>query len=233
MAEREASPHQGHRKRLRDKFRENGLEPFTDIQALELLLTYGIPRRDTNPLAHALLDRFHDFRGVLEAEIRELEELEGVGEQVSTLIALVRELNRRYLAEVRKTRERVTLHSLDDICNYARDLFRYAAQESAYLICLNGDHQIIEEHRLNTGFVNQVEVSVRALMELALRDKAVAVVLAHNHLTTIALPSAADVESTRRIYQAMKLIGVELLDHVVVADDDAVSMRDSRYFPMY
>lgn len=231
MSEKEKNIHAGHRARLRQLFLENGLEGLPDIQALELLLSFAIRRQDTNPLAHALLDRFHDFRGVLEADYEDLLEVEGIGPESALLIILVTAMNRRYLNSRHPARAR--LRNGDEICDYVQDLFRYRTVEEVYLICLDGDRHVISRNRLGVGSVTAVGLSPREIIQTALRKKAAAVVLTHNHLADFALPSAADVETTKQLYRGLKLIGVELLDHVVVADNDCVSMRDSGVFDKF
>ena len=231
MAEKEKNLHEKHRERLRKTFRDEGLSALTNIQALELLLTYAIPRRDTNPDAHRLLDRFHDFRGVLEADYHELLQVEGIGPESALLITLLTEMNRRYLRTKRTAGKK--LESSDDACEYVKNLFRYERVEEVYMLCLDNDNRVLSEHRLGAGAVNHVGLPVREMVEIALREKAARVILTHNHITDFAVPSSADVESTKKVYHGLRLIGVELADHIIVADDDAVSMRDSGYFASF
>lgn len=224
----EKNIHAGHRARLRKQFAEHGLEGFTDVQAIELLLSFAIPRQDTNPLAHRLLDRFRSFRGVLEADYADLQKVDGIGPESALLLRLVTELNVRYLRS--RLSPGARLRTGDEICDYVRDLFRYHTVEEVYLLCLNPEGRVIDRLLLNAGSVTEVGLSMREIVQLALQNNAAAVVLTHNHLTELALPSRADIETTRRLYRALALIGVELLDHVIVAEDDCVSLRDSGWF---
>lgn len=223
--------HIKHRARLRSMFLNEGLTALTDVQALELLLTYAIPRRDTNPDAHRLLRYFHDFRGVLEAGYHDLLKVEGIGPESALLLTLVTELNRRYFRAKRPMG--ITLESSQAACAYAKSLFQYLRVEEVYMICLDGNSRVLSEHRLGAGTVNSVGLPVREMVEIALREKAARVILTHNHLTDFAVPSMADIESTKRLFQGLRLIGVELIDHIVVADNDAVSMKDSRHFSAF
>ena len=233
MEEKEAvkNIHAGHRKRMKAQFREHGLEAFTDIQALEMLLFYAFPQKDTNPVAHALLERFGSYRKVMEASVDDLLGTRGIGEHAALLISLVVEMNRRYLKCLRNPSEqRRVLKDVDDYCDYAKDLFRYRTTEEIYMICMNGDRRVQSEHLLASGDVSSVGLPLRKMLEITLREGAVYVLLTHNHIADIAVPSNADVSSTAQVYRLFQMLGVVLVDHVVVADGDCVSMRDSKAF---
>ncbi len=223
--------HGGHRARLKEKYRSHGLDSFTDIEALELLLFFAIPRANTNELAHALLNRFHGFRGVMEADLSELRQVPGIGENASTLLRLVTDLNSRYqrAASTRGTRIRSTREAGE----FLIPQFEYRTEECGVLLCLDSAGRVIDCHVLAEGTAGMVGVGMRDIVETVLRDKAVRVILAHNHLSGIALPSADDVESTRRLYRMLQMISVELIDHIIVSDGDFVSMRDSGHFAMF
>lgn len=220
-----SNPHQGHRDRLKTQFRKHGLEGFTDIQALELLLFYALPRIDTNGLAHRLLDRFHTFRGVMEASVPELCEVEGISKESATLITLVAAMNRRYLSAKRNLG--VELGSIDAICTYCVDMFRYCRTEEVHMICLSAERTVISVHKLGVGDASAVGMSMRQIACIALREGALGVVLTHNHLTDIAIPSKEDIQTTQALRKALRLLDIALVDHVVVADNDAVSMSSS------
>lgn len=221
--------HKGHRERLRERFDEHGLESFSDVEALEMLLFYALPRCNTNEIAHALLGRFGSYRGVLEADASELALVKGVGENAARLIALVREVNRRYLLADRKSGKNV-MRSTESVVDYLQPLFSYATYELAYALSLNSAGGVIRCHELARGMSNRVEFSARQVVEIALRDNAAAVVLAHNHLSDVALPSRADIAATEQIKSTLAAVGVALADHIIVSGDEYVSMRDSGFF---
>lgn len=221
--------HSGHRSRLKERFASHGLEAMSDIEALEMLLYYALPRRDTNVIAHKLLERFGSYRAVFEADESELREVPGVGENAAMLIHLVRELNRRYLLD-RKKGKRILLQTTPEMGEYLLPLFAYATEEVAYAISLGSAGNVISCHRLAVGMGNSVEFGARELVEIALQDKAVFILLAHNHLSDVALPSNADVLATNSIRDALQYIGVRLSDHIIVCDGDFVSLRESGYF---
>ena len=223
--------HDGHRARQKEKYRTHGLESFTDIEALELLLFYAIPRADTNEIAHALLDRFHGFRGVMEAEPSELQQVPGIGENTAGLLRLVRDINSRYqrAAIPRGTR----IRSAREAGEYLLPQFEYRTEECSVLLCLDTAGRVIGCHVLAEGTAAMVDIGMRDIVETVLRDKAARAILAHNHLSGIALPSADDVETTRRLFRMLQMIGVELVDHIIVSEGDFVSMRDSGHFAMF
>ena len=217
--------HSGHRERIKTKYREHGLDSFTDIEALELLLTFAIPRRETNTLAHALLTRFRDLRGVLQAEESELAAVPGIGENAAMLISLVRALNRRYLRA--EPARGATLRDSADAGRYLRPDFLYCREEKAVLVTLDSASRVIRCHTLAEGASDRVMLSARDIVSCAMRDGAARVILAHNHGSGVALPSHSDVVTTAQIRAALQLIGVQLSDHLIFGDDDWVSMRDS------
>ena len=167
----------------------------------------------------------------MEAGAAELAEVEGIRENSATLITLVTALNRRYFHSARRIGQK--LENSDAVCDYVRDLFRYNTVEEVIMICLNGDRKVLGIHHLGVGSVTSVELPVREICVIALRERAAGVVLSHNHLVDFAVPSNADILSTGRLFHALRLIGVELVDHVIVADDEAVSMRDSGTFETF
>ena len=223
--------HAGHRARLKAQFREHGLEGFTDIEALELLLFYAIPRSDTNALAHALLKEFRDFRGVMEADENALRHVPGIGENAATLLRLVTALNSRYQrsASTRGTQ----IRSSSDAGAFLLPQFEYKNEECSVLLCMDTAGRVLDCRLLAEGTASAVGLAAREIADIVLRNKAARVILAHNHVSGVALPSAADVDATAKLYRMLKMIGVELEDHIIVSDRDFVSMRDSGHFARF
>lgn len=220
--------HAGHRARLKKRFAEFGLESFTDIEALELLLFYALPRRDTNELSHALLNRFGSFRAVLEASSDELEQVSGLGENAAGLIRLTAELGRRYQISKRKTN--AIIDGAQAAGEYLVPLFSYRTDEIIYVLSLDSKSMITHCRETAHGMVNRVDFAVRDIVDIALRDNAASIIIAHNHLSGTALPSASDIETTRKLKNALGLIGVKLRDHIIVCEGDFVSLCDSGFF---
>lgn len=218
-----ASVHQGHRARQRKKLLENGPRAFADHELLEMLLYYAIPRRDTNELAHRLLERFGSLQGVFSAPVEELSTVEGVGENAAVLLSLVPQIWQRSL---QGAPERI-LNSVDKCGEYFAELLSGSRREMLWQVCLDGKGKVLSSRCLAEGDVSMAAVSVRQVVEYALRAGAVAVVLAHNHPSGVALPSQEDCATTRLIRDALRTMNIQLVDHIIVADRDYVSMAAS------
>jgi len=217
--------HDGHRGRVRAKFIESGLESFKPHEALELLLFYAVPRKDTNELAHRLLARFGSLNGVFGAEIKELCEVEGVSENTAVLIKLIPRLTKKAELTAPKKASQLTDSSL--MHEYLRPFFRDEDAECIYVLALDSQLRPITCELLNRGVVNSVDVCVRKVMETALKNKAVHLVLAHNHPDSVASPSQDDIRLTKRIQQAAQLLEIALIDHIIVAEEGYASFADS------
>lgn len=223
----DASIHKGHRERLKARFLEEGLDNFTDIQALELLLFYAIPQKDTNPIAHALLDHFGSLSRVLEADVEELKKVPGISDHSATLLALVTELGRYYQVDCAQRVEVLT--TLDACGAYLVPRFFGRSNETVFLLCLDAKCKVLCCKEIGEGSVNSTSISIRKVVETAMSANATTVVLAHNHPSGVALPSSEDVQTTRRVAAALSAVEVHLADHIVVAEGDYVSMVQSGY----
>ena len=221
--------HDGHRQRKKEQFRMHGLDAFADHEVLELLLYYAIPRRDTNPVAHRLMERFGSLDGVFSATVEELEEVEGVGKNAATLLALWMPLYRRVRTKP-KAKETV-LNSTEQAGQYFMDLFFGMRREELYEACLDAKGKLLACCRIAEGGVDAVNISTRRLVENALKCGASAVILAHNHPSGIALPSPDDNTTTLAVWDALRAVGIPLIDHIIVADEDYVSLRDNGLLP--
>lgn len=218
------SVHDGHRGRLKKEFLARP-DSFPDHKLLELLLFYADPRGDTNPTAHALLERFGSLSGVLDATAEELVKTPNIGEHAAVLLKAVKELSGRYLAG-RVDMEHI-ISSVDDLYDHLRPYFFGARNEQVFLLCMDGKGRDLGIRKISEGNVNAAEVTTRGVVEAALSLNATRVVLAHNHVSGLALPSTEDKATTRYLYQILRSVNVELLDHLVFVDDDMVSMRES------
>lgn len=217
--------HKGHRERLKQRFLEDGLDNFTDIQALELLLFYAIPQKDTNPIAHALLDHFGSLSQVLDASPEELKKVKGISDHSAALLSLVTQLGRFYQVD---SAQRVRcLTTLEACGEYLVPYFFGRSTETVFLLCLDAKCKVLCCKEVGQGSVNSASISVRKIVETALGANATTVVLAHNHPSGVALPSNEDVQTTQRVAAALQAVEIQLADHIVVADGDYVSMAQS------
>lgn len=218
----------GHRERVKERFRQEGLDNFDQVHALELLLFYAVPRKDTKDLARALLDRFGSLSGVLEASIQELETVPGVGKNVSTYLSLLTDIGRYYM--VHKTAAETILDTTEKYGNFLARRFYGRRRETVYLLCLDAKCKVLSCQKVGEGDVNSVNIPIRRMVEIALVTNATTVVLAHNHTSGLAIPSREDVLTTRQLASALGAMDITLADHIVVADGDFVSLVQSGYY---
>lgn len=222
------SIHSGHRQRAKEEFLARGLSGLADHRVLELLLFYAIPQGDVNPLAHRLVEHFGSLAGVFNAPYEELLKVKGVGANTATLIKLLPALSARYLEQMgRFGGELVSSWQFQELLV---PLFLGARNEMVYLACMDGKNKLLACRKLGEGITDSVTITARKVLEAALAANAAKVVLAHNHVSGIAMYSHADVTATREVARLLAQVDIELVDHYIVANDDMVSMRESGVF---
>lgn len=217
--------HKGHRERMKKRFLEHGADSFDDHHLLEMLLYFALPRVDTNLLAHDLLERFGSIDGVLDAVPEELMTVPGVGEHATTLIKLIPALGRRYLSS--KNSIGTVLATTEAVGKFLLPRFLGRRDETVLLLCLDGKMKAVSCRVVASGDVSAAHISVRKVVEQALAQNVPYVLLAHNHVNGLALPSSEDVTTTKQLEAALALVGVTLIDHIIVAGDDFVSLKDN------
>lgn len=217
--------HGGHRQRMKDRFMDHGLDNFSDHNVLELLLFFAMPRRDVNPLAHKLINHFGSLAAVFDANREELMKIDGIGDNTATLIMLIPSISRRYMMS--RTSFDNMLHTTSDLGNYLLPRFIGLREEVVYLICLDSKNKAISCTLVSKGSVNAAHVSTRSILETALNHNASSVVLSHNHISGIAVPSAEDIVTTKQLFSILSAAGIYFRDHIIVADNDYISLRDS------
>lgn len=217
--------HKGHRERLRTQFLEHGLDSLSDINVLELVLFYAIPRQDTNPIAHRLLDTFGSLSGVLDASTEDLIHKGGLSRNAAALLKLIPAAARRH--SLSKAQPGRILDTVEACAARVVPYFLYETEECACLLCLDGKCKELGLFRLSEGSANETGLSIRAAVEIALGKRAVSVVLAHNHISGSPLPSQADLTATEDLAHALALVGVTLADHIIVAGEEYISLLES------
>lgn len=217
--------HKGHRDRLRNKFLTHGLDVLQDHEVLELLLFYAIPRIDTNELARNLLDHFGTISAVLEAPLAELKEIGGIGDNAALLLHLITPLSRRY--QLSRNEKGICLPTTQACGDYLLPYFFGATEEKVYMLCMDAKCKVLTCRLLHTGSVNSASVPLRKAAEVALSCNASSVVLAHNHPSGLALPSRADEDTTDLFKSMLDALDIKLVDHIIVAENDFVSMADN------
>lgn len=205
----------GHRERLRRKFIEHGLDKFTDEEIVELLLTFGTPRRDCKQMARQIMARFGSFRSALEAESAELMEISGVGPNNAFGIKFIHHITRKFLRE--KMMGAPYLQSSEAALEYLDHSMKSVDHEVFKVIYLNPNSEIINEETIAVGTAVEVPVSPRQIVERAVKHGAASVVLAHNHPGGEGEPSAEDKSFTRETAFVCGMMGLRLMDHLIVS----------------
>ena len=217
--------HAEHRRRAKDEFLANGLSGLPDHRVLELLLFYAIPQKDVNPLAHALIDQFGSLAGVFHATAEQLMAVKGVKHSTAVLIRLIPAVAARYMQSNSSFDGQMV--SAWQFRELLRPLFFGQRDELVYLVCMDGKNKLLVTKKLGEGIADTVQITARKVLETALACNATRVVLAHNHVSGVAIWSDADLDTTLRLRRVLREAGIELMDHFIVAGDDMVSMADS------
>ena len=218
------SIHEGHRARMRKQLKTSGMDSLSDVQVLEVLLYYAAPRGDTNPAAHALLNRFGTLDGVFCAPESELKKVGGIGDAAAQLIRLVPQVARRCLMS--RSAQIEILDTTSRCGQYLLPYFHGEGEEVVYLLCLDAKCKALDCVLIHRGGVNVASIAARKVVKAALDANATSVVLAHNHPSGVALPSEEDKRVTQVIRDALDAVDILLADHIIVADGDFVSLAD-------
>ncbi len=219
------SEHDGHRVRLKHRFIKSGLDDFEPHNVLELILFYSVPRKDTNPLAHRLINKFGSLSAVLEAKPEELMKVEGVTENTAVLLSMLPQVARKYLEDKADATNLVS--GISDIGTYLMPKFVGRTVETMMLASIDNKGKIVSCSIIAEGDSSKASVSKRKIMEEAMRVGATRVILAHNHPMGFAVPSDEDIDMTEKVYVLLRSVGIELMDHMIFAQDDYVSLAAS------
>lgn len=221
--------HSGHRERVKNKFLKDGLDGFESHVVLELLLYYGIPLKDTNSMGHALLQKFGSLSGVFDAPYEELMKVDGVGKSAATLIKLIPQLCRRYQENL--DQDKNWIFSYEEAGKLLINKFIGRTDEVIVLMLLDSRNRMIYCDVVNEGTVTTANIYVKKIVKLAVQYNAVYAILSHNHPSGECLPSKQDLNSTMWIYEALKIVEVKLIDHVIVSGKDFFSIAKSGIMP--
>lgn len=220
--------HDGHRERVKERFLKQGLSGFEPHEILELALFYTRPRGNTNVIAHNLLKKFKSLSAVLDAPIEELLTVDGVGENTAVFLKLLPQLFAAYRCD--KNKDEKIINGTAAAGEYFVPLFIGKKSEEVYMLSLDDKHKIIRCTKLFEGSVNAAPITVKKVVAEAVNTNATTVIIAHNHPGGIALPSSNDKVVTNKLFIALDLINIKLEDHIIVADEDYVSLADSGFF---
>lgn len=202
-----------------NKFMDNP-DALLDHELLEVLLFYALPRKDTNPLAHKIIDQFGSIEKVFSATAEELKTVDGVGDKVAGLIVLSGKMS-KIIANSKKGKRR--LSSFSDVKEELGEYFLGKKEEKFVLLLLDSKHYLITRLEISNDDRNHVATDAKALSKLFALHKPAFVVLAHNHPSGVLEPSLEDDLATKRIKLLCDLHGVVLLDHVVCTGENFFS----------
>lgn len=218
------NPHDGHRSRMRQRYLEHGFDGFQDHEILEMILYNCYRRRNTNDISHKLLETFGSISAVVEAPVDSLIEA-GVSESVAVTLKMIPDICRVYYDDRNNRPSKII--QFDELCDYFIHKFIGRFDEVVYLLLMDSKKRELFCGVVATGTNCASDVPLRKIVDFALRYGASNAVIAHNHPSGIALPSRMDLQVTNILFKTLESVGVRLVDHIIVADDDCVSLRDS------
>lgn len=213
--------HVGHRQRLRARAIETNLEGFEEHQILELLLTFVIPQKDTNPIAHLLIKEFGSLSGVLNANITDLQKVKGVSEYSASFLVLLKDVFRKYKQSAAKSV--VSIKNTREAIEVCKSELTDLLEERVLVICLDNSNKVISKKIISIGDDNKTTVSIRKIVDIVVRSNSSNIILAHNHPNGKCTPSAEDDVTTKNLVFSLALSGVTILDNIVVGNDDCYS----------
>ncbi len=218
----------GHRKRMRASYIAGGAGSMHDHQLLELLLSLVIPQKDVKPLAYDLINHFGSLENVMNANVRELMKIKGIGESAAVALCLVRDIGVRVNANKNKNIKR--LNSVYNSVEYCKNLLCNETVERLLVITLTNDATVINSTFIGEGSASGANINMRELAEIVLNENAANVILAHNHPGGSANPSVQDMDFTTDVCSMLRRLDVNLIDHIIIADDDYYCISQSLDF---
>ena len=221
------SIHANHRKRLKNRFLMHGEDSFEIHEVLELLLFYAIPRKNTNPVAHSLINKFGSIQCILDAPYNVLRNVYGVGDAVACFFKVILAVIRLYLVTISSYEN--GFYSREDLNDRLANKFVGRLEETVAIILLDAKCKIIYEGIISYGSYNSVDMNVRKVIELISNYNATAIAFAHNHPSGVALPSKDDIITTKKLKSLFDAMNITFIDHIIVADRDYVSFRDCNF----
>lgn len=222
---------EGHRRRLRDKFMDGGLERFSDEEVIEFLLTLGTPVKDVKPQAREALKRFGSLSGVISAPVEKLREIHGIGPKNALYISLVHQVARRYLRD--RANRQAFFGSSKAVFDYLFHSMRDLKREVFKVLFLNRKNELISDENVFFGTLTGSAVYPREVMTLALEQRAAAMVFVHNHPSGDPMPSPEDRRLTRDLVWAAQLLMIQVLDHVIIGNNTYYSFADQGLIRSY
>lgn len=216
--------HKNHRKRIKNKFLKFGLTSFEDHEVLELMLTYVIPRKDTNPIGHNLLNTFGSLNNLLEADIKDIQEVSGMGPESALFIRLLSEFVQRI--NIKKTDNKLILNTTAKLVRYFRKNFEVGVKEKFYIVCLRKNYLLYKVVEFE-GDESRISFDSREFAQMVAGKDIDAVAIFHTHPSGEARPSDEDKKATTRIKGICKSIGLKFVDHLIFNETEHYSFEHS------
>jgi len=223
--------HAGHRSRLRERVRKEGLDNFQDHQVLEYALTFVIPYKDTNLIAHRLINRFGSFSGVLEADEEDIASVQGMGEVSAHFLANLAKIYGFYQKD--KVKHITEIIGPQSSYNFVKGFFTNKSIEEMYVVCLSASNKIVAVEKISEGTDNEASVSIRKIMDKMSKSKVSNIIIAHNHPKGNSTPSEEDNKFTKALVTATCINGCHLIDHLIVGEEGFYSYREARALEEY
>lgn len=214
--------HKGHRERLKNKFLNHSEAVLSEHEFLELLLFFSVPQKNTNELAHKLLAEFGSFSQLIEADYEVLRNIEGVKDHTACLLKVALSCASKYISEKNDiSKMKITPHNIG---TFAKNLFLGHNEEVSYALLLDKDCYIKKVKRISIGTMGYTPIYPREIVKFALSQNEPYLIMMHNHPNGTAQPSEADIETTKSLINALSYVDVRLVDHVIVAGNNTISL---------
>ncbi len=216
--------HDGHRDRMRKRIEQYGIDSLQDHEVLEFLLYAVVPRKDTNELAHRILEEFGSISKVFDQPIERLQKVKGVSYNMAIFLHSLSDVSRRYY---RKGFDEVYINNIEDCLNLMRPIMDTLPKEEIHMLLGDNSGRLIKRVVLNKGVVNESFCNVREIADIALRNEASKVILVHNHPSNNVTPSVADKNLTEQLYLTLTMLGINFNDHIIIAKSGYFSFRQT------
>lgn len=223
MADLSISDGSGHRERLRSRLLTGGPDALLDHELIEYLLALAIPRRDTKPLAKRLLSEFGGLSALLTADAEAIGRSGGLGETAVAALKIVHAAALRLLSE--PIRNQPILGSWQALLDYLRADLAALTVERVRVLHLNSRNMLIRDELMAEGSIDQAVVHVREVIRRAMDFGSAAIILVHNHPSGDPTPSRADIQLTKQIAEAGRLLGIVVHDHIIIGANGHSSLR--------
>ena len=217
--------HKGHREKVKNRYYESGMSGMPDHNILEFLLFFGIPQKDTNTIAHELINKFGTFSGVLEAKRSDLLSVKGMTENAACLITMILPIYKRYINDLNKKKRK--FESTKEIVEFLRPLYLDTQNERIYVLCFDSQDRMIACRAASEGTRGSASFDCSTMASIVLEVKAKKVILSHNHPNGSLVPSNDDVRLTEQMRDFLSYLGVQLKDHIIITDKSYFSMLNS------